>query len=138
MGRTGGVSHHEIAEKLKAVLTDKVGIFRSQPELAEAVSQIRELRGQYGAVRFRTPMAPFNSEILLGLELESMLYLAEITARGALARVESRGSHVRSDYPGRNDAEWLRHTLASRDGDEVRLAYCDVDTRLYEPEQRTY
>ena len=138
LGRTGGVSHHQIAEKLKAILTEKVGIFRNQADLAGAVSRIRELRGQYEAVCFRTPMAPFNSEILLGLELENMLYLAEITARAALARWESRGSHFRSDYPNRNDAEWLRHTIASRHGDEVCLEYCDVDTRLYEPEQRTY
>jgi succinate dehydrogenase / fumarate reductase flavoprotein subunit len=138
LGRTGGISHHEIAEKLKTVLTEKVGIFRNGPELAQAVSQIRELRGRYGEVCFRAPMAPFNTEILLGLELENMLYLAEITARGALARLESRGSHFRSDYPDRNDAEWLRHSMASCDGEEVRLEYCDVDTRLYEPKQRTY
>jgi succinate dehydrogenase / fumarate reductase flavoprotein subunit len=138
MGRTGGVCHHQLAEKLKSLLSEKVGVFRSQPELAEAVSQIRELRGQYDAVGIRTRLAAFNSEILRVLELESMLYLAEITARGALARKESRGSHFCTDYAKRNDSQWLRHTVARRDGDEVCLDYSKVDTRLYEPRQRAY
>ena len=54
----------------------------------------------------------FLDEIVRVLELESLLGLAEITAAGALARTESRGSHFRSDYPDRDDAHWLKHTVA--------------------------
>jgi succinate dehydrogenase / fumarate reductase, flavoprotein subunit len=136
--RTGGIPHHRIAEKLKAVLAEKAGIFRTETQLAEAVAAIRELRAQYEAVGTRTRMAPFNTEIVHALELRSMLSLAEITARGALARKESRGSHFRKDHPERNDSQWLRHTLARREGEEFCLEYSDVDTRLYEPQQRTY
>jgi len=64
--------------------------------------------------------------------------LGEITAQGALARRESRGSHYRVDYPDRDDPHWLRHTIARLDGPEPRLSYSDVDTSLYKPEQRVY
>ncbi len=120
------------------MLTEKVGIFRNEADLAEAVAEIRALRRQYPAVRARTPIGPFQSEILHVLELESLLYLGEITARGALARTESRGSHFRTDHPERNDGEWLRHTIARLDGDEVELSYAEVDVSRYEPQQRTY
>jgi succinate dehydrogenase / fumarate reductase flavoprotein subunit len=136
--RSGGVPHYEISDRLKQVLTEKVGIFREEGALEEAVAEIRELRQQYQAVGLRTPIGPFQSEVLHVLELESLLYLGEITARGALARKESRGSHFRTDYPERDDQHWLRHTLAQLDGEEVRLSYSDVDLGLHEPGQRTY
>jgi succinate dehydrogenase / fumarate reductase flavoprotein subunit len=136
--RKGGIPHHEISEKLKCVLTQKAGVFRNATELTEAVAEIRELRGQYEAVRLRAPMGPFNSEVLLALELESMIYLGEITARGALARQESRGSHFRVDHPERDDARWLKHTIAECDGDEIRFSCADVDTGIYQPAKRTY
>ena len=83
--------------------------------------QIRQLREQFQTVGCRTPLGPFQVEILHVLELESQLYLAEITAAGALARRESRGSHFRTDFPTRDDAQWLKHTLARLDGDEIQL-----------------
>ncbi len=136
--RKSGLAHHQLAARLKDVLAEKVGIFRRQADLAEAVAEIRALRGQYESVRLRTPLRPFHSEVLHVLELESLLFLGEITAHGALARQESRGSHFRVDYPQRDDARWLKHTLAQRDGDEVRLSYAEVDLGKYQPTQRTY
>ncbi len=138
LASTDEVAYWQIAGKLKAVLTEKVGIFRNEADLADAVEQIRRLREQYRNVRLRTPPGPFQSEVLHVLELESLLSLGEITAQGALARRESRGSHYRVDYPDRDDAHWLRHTIARLDGPEPRLSCGDVDTSLYEPEQRIY
>jgi succinate dehydrogenase / fumarate reductase flavoprotein subunit len=135
---TGGVTHYQIAERLKGLLTEKVGIYRTEADLADAVGQVRQLREQYRAVRLRTPPGPFQSEVLHVLELESLLYLGEITAQGALARRESRGSHFRVDHPARDDAHWLKHTVARLDDQEPRFSCADVDTSLYEPEQRTY
>jgi len=133
-----GVAHHEIRERLRDLLTEKVGIFRTASALAEAAAEIRALRDRYPAVSLRTPLGPFQFEILHVLELESLLYLGEITARGALARRESRGSHYRVDHVERNDRDWLKHTLARLDGGEIALRYADVDIGLYEPKQRSY
>jgi succinate dehydrogenase / fumarate reductase flavoprotein subunit len=138
LSRPSGVPHHQLVERLKGVLTEKVGVFRTESDLSEAVSQICELREEYDAVGMRTPMGPFGAEPLHVLELESLLYLGEVTARGALARRESRGSHFRTDYPERDDANWLKHTVAQLDGQECRLSYTQVDAGLYEPKQRTY
>ncbi len=138
LGRRHGVSHARIREELRTLLAEKVGIFRSERELAEAVAQICRLREQYQTVGCQTGLAPFNYEVLNVLELESLLYLAEITARGALARKESRGSHFRTDYPQRDDAEWLKHTIGRLEGDEVVLSYADVDIGPYQPKQRSY
>lgn len=136
--RSGGVPHHQLARQLQNVLTEKVGIFRDAAGLAGAVDEIGQLRQQYQAVALRTPPGPFQSELLHVLELESLLYLGEITAQGALARTESRGSHYRTDHPRRDDLRWLRHTVAQLDGQEIRLSYADVDVSLYEPQERAY
>ncbi len=138
LDRNGGVPYCQLREKLRSVLTEKVGIFRKEADLAEAVDEIREIHKQYHAVSLETPIGPFNFEILRVLELESLIYLGEITARGALAREESRGSHFRVDRVGRNDRGWLKHTIAELDGDEIAFRYAEVDVSLYEPKQRTY
>lgn len=136
--REDGIAHFHITEKLRRLLAKKVGIFRNESQLSEAVAEIRELRGQYQSVRIRTRPGPFQSEVIHALELAGLLWLSEITALGALKRRESRGSHFRTDFPNRDDARWLRHTVARRDGDDIRLSYTDVDTSLYPPQARTY
>ena len=81
---------------------------------------------------------PFNDEIVRALELESLLDLAAITAAGALARTESRGSHFRRDYPARDDAHWLLQTLAYLHEREIMFENSGLDTSLHEPTERTY
>ena len=136
--RQGGVAHHEIRDRLRTLCMEKVGIFRNHEDLAEAVDRIVQLKRQYEDVSLTTGAGPFNFEIVNALELESQLYLGEITAKGALARRESRGSHYRTDYPDRNDAEWLRHTVARLEGEEVVFSHSDVDVSRHEPQKRTY
>ena len=136
--RRGGVSYSLIRDEMRRLCVDQIGVFRQQSELAEAAGRLRELREEYRDVCCGTPLEPFNFELLNVLELEGLLYLSEIIARGALARQESRGSHFRSDFPRRDDAGWLKHTLAHRRGDDIALSYAPVDVSLYEPKERTY
>jgi succinate dehydrogenase / fumarate reductase flavoprotein subunit len=138
LARQGGPRCHEIRDRLRSLCMEKVGIFRNGKDLAEAVEGIERLKEQYREASLATPPGPFNFEIVNILELESLLYLGEITAKGALARRESRGSHSRTDYPKRDDAEWLRHTIARLDGDQVVFSHADVDVSRYEPQERTY
>jgi succinate dehydrogenase / fumarate reductase flavoprotein subunit len=136
--RKHGTPHQRIRDELRQLCAEQVGIFRRGEELGRAVARIAELREQYGDVCCRAPAGPFSLEILHVLELESLLWLGEIIARGALARQESRGSHFRTDYPVRDDARWLKHTLARLDGERIALSYREVDISLYEPKERTY
>jgi succinate dehydrogenase / fumarate reductase flavoprotein subunit len=136
--RSHGVSHVRIRDEMRQLCADKIGVFRRENELAQAVARLSELREQYREVCCQTPVGPFNFEILHVLEMGQLLYLSEIIARGALARQESRGSHFRTDFPARNDAQWLKHTMAQLDGDRIVISYKEVDVSQYEPKERTY
>ncbi|MBT4501632.1 MAG: FAD-binding protein, partial [Gemmatimonadetes bacterium] len=138
LGRENGVFQHQIREKLKESLSENAGIFRTEAEMAEGLRQVLLLREEYEQVGCRTPMGPFNFELLNLLELRSLLYLGEITLRGGLERRESRGSHFRTDYPARDDARWLKHTVARLEGEEIQFSYAEVDVSRHEPRERTY
>jgi succinate dehydrogenase/fumarate reductase flavoprotein subunit len=79
-----------------------------------------------------------NQELYNAIELSYMLDLAELIAIGALERQESRGSHFRLDYPERDDANWLKHTMAyyTNEGPEIRFK--EVAITKYEPQERKY
>jgi len=72
------------------------------------------------------------------LELENLLDIAEVTAVSALAREETRGAHARTDFPKRDDAAWLKHTLAVRTDDGPRLHYKPVTITRWPPAERKY
>jgi len=72
------------------------------------------------------------------LELRGMLELAEIIVAGAIPREESRGSHSRTDFPVRDDQNWLKHTMAVYAADGPAFSYTDVEITDYEPKERKY
>jgi succinate dehydrogenase / fumarate reductase flavoprotein subunit len=103
-----------------------------------AIDEIQALRERYRSVRVQDTGKSFNTDLLEIIELGNMLDLSLITATSALARQESRGAHSREDFPERDDATWLKHTLAFLEQDTVRLDYKDVDTSIWKPKPRTY
>ncbi|MCC7354961.1 MAG: succinate dehydrogenase flavoprotein subunit [Anaerolineae bacterium] len=132
----------EAAGKIRAtmqeLMMDRVGIFRKEADLSQAVSKIRALKAEYEKVGVRDKSARFNTDLLETLELGYLLDLAEVTAFSALNRTESRGAHLREDFPDRDDANWLKHTLAYLDGENIRLDYKPVVITKYEPQARKY
>jgi len=138
LSRSQGTPPYQVRDGLQRLMVEKVGIFRRQEELREAAEAIAQFKRLYESVQLTEPPRPFSYEVIAVLELKSLIYLSEVTARGALARQESRGSHYRTDFPQRNDDAWLRHTVARLEGDEVVLSYSPVDTSHYEPKARTY
>ena len=102
---------YEIRDALGEIMMHKVGIFRTGEELEQAVTEIRELLDQCDRAVLRCKDPGLNPELTFALRLKGMLRLALTVAMGALARTESRGAHYRSDYPLRNDDEWLKRTL---------------------------
>lgn len=97
---------------MQETMTAKVGIFRRGPDLEQAVDELQKLlvRSRNIGVRYRAAGA--NPELVAAYRTQKMLKLALTVACGALARTESRGAHYREDYPRRNDAAWLKRTLA--------------------------
>jgi succinate dehydrogenase / fumarate reductase, flavoprotein subunit len=133
-GESVSVIRHELAD----VMMDKVGVYRDAKLLTEAQTKVRELKERYGAISIGDCGAVFNTDLLEANELGYLLDLAEVTVAGALARQESRGAHSREDFPERNDAKWLKHTLAYKGPKGPTLKYKPVSITRFEPKPRTY
>ncbi|MFC2026253.1 FAD-dependent oxidoreductase [Chloroflexota bacterium] len=128
----------DIAEEMKNVMFDHVGVFRTEEGMAKALETVRELKERFKKVNTTDLGKVFNTELLSVWELGNLLDLAEVTALSALVRKESRGAHAREDYPKRDDENWMKHTLAwLRDG-EVELRYKPVTITRFEPKERVY
>ncbi len=124
--------------RMQETMMAKVGVYRNSGPMAEAVELVQALRDEFTQVRSEDSNRAFNSDILGILELENLLDLSLVTAASALNRTESRGAHSREDYPERDDANWLKHTLTSLDGNDVSIGYKDVDVSIWTPKPRTY
>ena len=127
-----------IGRELKKVMFDDVGVFRTAEGLQTAVEKVKELRERFQQVRVSDTGKIFNMDLLNTWELGNMLDLALVTAIAAEARTESRGGHAREDFPVRDDANWLKHSLAWMDGASVRLGYKPVVITNYAPKERVY
>ncbi len=138
LSSTGGERVADIRSELQQVMMDNVGVFRIEDQLQAAIAQIDELQERYRRIGFQDRGKRFNTELLEALELGYLLDLAEVTTASALARKESRGAHSREDYPERDDANWLKHTLAYRTEAGVELKYKPVTITRFQPKPRTY
>jgi len=136
-GKKGPHGGH-ILEEMKVTMMENFGIYRSEKNMTRAVEKIQELLRQYRDVRIQDRSKSFNTDLLDILELGNLLDLSLVTAESARNRKESRGAHSREDYPERDDTNWLKHTLAALDGDQVRIDYKSVDISVWEPKPRAY
>ncbi len=132
------INAQEIREKMQTVMMENVGVFRNEKDMDAAIETIKELREMCKEVCVRDTLPVFNTDLTDTLELSNLLDLSLMTAVSAKNRKESRGAHAREDYPERDDGNWLKHTLAYLDGDDVRLDYKPVDTSRWEPKPRIY
>jgi len=128
----------QLRDEMKSIMTYQVGIFRKESDLQKAIERIKELKKRLQKVGMKQRTLPFNYEFIKYWELEGMLDLAEVIVEGALARKESRGSHFRLDYPERDDRNWLRHTLAFKTPEGVKLDYKEVTITSHPPKERRY
>jgi fumarate reductase flavoprotein subunit len=135
-----GPGVYEIRDEMAEIMIGKVGIFRTHDELAEAVSELKQLLVNCDRAVLRSKVPGMNPELSFALRLKGMLRLALVTTMGALARTESRGAHCRTDYPKRDDRQWLSRTLVrwSEDADEPDFSYEPVGLIDMPPGHRGY
>ncbi len=127
-----------IRETMRRMMTEKCSVFRNPDNLAEALATLQELKKNYDNVGLTDKSKKFNYELTDALELGNMLKIAEVIVFSALHRTESRGSHYRSDYPDRNDEEWLKHTIIHQTNDGLKVSYKPVVITRFSPEKRGY
>jgi succinate dehydrogenase / fumarate reductase flavoprotein subunit len=129
----------EISSKMKTIMMDCVGMFRTGEGMQTALDTVRELRERYKNIPLHDYGRIFNTEMINIWELGNLLEIAELVTVAAIARTESRGAHYREDYPKRDDVNWLKHTLAwvKPDG-EIELRYKPVVITKYQPKERVY
>jgi succinate dehydrogenase / fumarate reductase, flavoprotein subunit len=136
--RKDGEDPAPIRTAMQQVMDAQVGIYRSFPPLADALGKLRALKARFERVRVSDSARTFNLNLVDALETGHMLDVAETIIVGAIARTESRGAHARTDYPKRDDAGWMRHTLAAYAPDGPKLSYAPVAYTRWEPKERVY
>ncbi len=131
----------EISKAMKAMMTNNCGIFRDADGLQSALSNVKQLQNRFQNARVMDKSKRFNTDIQGALETENLLAFSEVIIASALARTESRGAHSRIDYPERDDENWLKHTIAHKNGGELPvLSYKDVNINWEKcpPQERKY
>jgi fumarate reductase flavoprotein subunit len=128
-----------IREEMQRDMDEGAGVFRTREGLEKLTKQLGALRDRFERIKIEDSSRTFNTELMAALELDYMLEVADSIAYSALAREESRGAHARRDFPERDDARFLKHTIAFRT-DELapRLEYRDIRITNFQPQARTY
>jgi len=140
----GIASHREgepparLRRELADVMMDDCSVFRTEETLRRALETVRGLQERYRRVRVQDGGAHYNQDVLEAREVGYLLDLAEVVVVAALARKESRGAHYREDFPERDDANWLKHSLAYRNEGGPVLDYKGVSITRFTPKPRTY
>jgi succinate dehydrogenase / fumarate reductase flavoprotein subunit len=128
-----------LREEMQDAMQDGVGIFRDGKGMEQAREKLRDLKERYRKVVVMDKGKRFNTDLLEAWELRNLLDLAEIATVGGIERKESRGALMREDYPNRDDAGWLKHTLAYREEDgSIDLRYKPVTITKFQPKERVY
>jgi succinate dehydrogenase / fumarate reductase flavoprotein subunit len=128
----------EIKNELGELMNREAAVFRSQEGLERAREVIARLKQEAAAAWIDDHGTVFNQDVLGAIELGYMIDCAEAIVLAALERTESRGAQFRTDFPERNDEEWLKHIDISLDGDGPQLTYSPVTITQWQPEERKY
>ena len=134
-----GETHARLRLELATMMDKNVGVYRDEAGLNGALAKQQDIKRRYANVAVGDKSQVYNQALTFALELGFMIDVAETTIRSALLRTESRGAQARTDFPQRNDAEWLKHILVTyREGKEPEISYLPVTITRWKPEVRTY
>jgi len=129
---------NNIRDDLKMTMFEMFGVFRDEDRMKEGLGILMHLQARIENVGIGTRQSSYNQALIAVLELENMLDVAEAVAVSALSRRESRGSHARTDYPERDDRNYLAHTMAWKRAGGIEIAYQPVAPGRFPVEERKY
>ena len=128
----------EVKAELGSTMDKYAAVFRDEDGLTQGLEIVRRLKEEALTVAIDDKGAVFNQDLFGALELGYMLDNAECVIVGAIERKESRGAQFRTDYPERNDDEWLKHIDLTYTEDGPEISYSEVTITHWQPEARTY
>ncbi len=134
---SGDANPYEIRQQLTDTMNEKAYVYRNETDLVAGLKKIRELKVQTWK-HVDDKAKEYNTNFSNVMELDSMFRVAEIMLIGAINRKESRGAHARTDYPKRDDVNFLHHTLAYYDPNEPIMKTFPVTITKYKPVERKY
>jgi succinate dehydrogenase / fumarate reductase flavoprotein subunit len=135
----------QLRKELQETMDKNAQVFRTEESLNEALAKIAELRARYENISIQDQGRRFNTDLLEAVELGFLLDLAEVTVVACRERRESRGAHLREDYPDRNDKKFMVHSMAylqnktdRRTGTPIKIDWKPVVITNYQPMERKY
>ncbi len=134
----GSESIYIIRNELQQMMDKNVGVFRTGPQMEEALKKIKDLKKRVPKVKVQDNGRVYNTNLVNIIETMNLLDLAETIVAGGIARTESRGAHSRRDFTNRDDANWGKHTLAHYTTDGPKLDYSPVTMTMWKPVERKY
>ena len=134
----GSEDVYVIRNELQKTMDNNVGVYRTGPQMEEALKKIKELKQRIKRVKVKDDSRIYNTNLINVIETTNLIELAEIIVVGGLARTESRGAHSRRDYPNRDDVNWGKHTLARYTPDGPKLDSSPVTMTMWKPVERKY
>ena len=135
----------QLRKELQDSMDKNAQVFRTEETLQEAIEKIQELRGRYENISIQDHGKRFNTDLLEAIELGFLLDLAEVTVVACRERRESRGAHLREDYPDRDDKKFMVHSMVyqqdkvtKKTGTNMTIGWKPVVVTNYQPMERKY
>jgi succinate dehydrogenase / fumarate reductase flavoprotein subunit len=136
--QSGTENPAHIRRELRTLMDKHAGVYRTGESMQEGLAKIVELKQRFREIGIEDKSRVYNTNLIQALETENMLELAEVLLFAGLAREESRGAHSRRDFPKREDATFLAHSMVYSTGGKPRLEYKPVTITTWKPVERKY
>lgn len=138
LDQSGTMRINQLRQAFQDCMSEYCSVFRTDATMREGLEKLQQLKQQYQHIFLDDKDTCWNTELIEALELRNLIIVAEVILTSALSRPETRGAHSREDYPQRDDANFLKHTLAYYSPAGIDIAEMPVVIDQFEPKERKY